>query len=87
MAIILWQESYFFSSLLGHESLSKFPIYAAFGVPEIWRYDADSLTIYHLRDEEYVQSETSQSLPLLTEIRYPYGRLPNANALRNNHRS
>jgi Uma2 family endonuclease len=51
---------------LHHESLSKFPIYAALGVPEIWRYDGDSLTIHHLRDEEYVASEASLSLPVFT---------------------
>jgi Uma2 family endonuclease len=51
---------------LHHESLSKFPIYAALGVPEIWRYDGDSLTIYYLRDEQYVASETSLSLPVFT---------------------
>jgi Uma2 family endonuclease len=51
---------------LHHGSLSKFPIYAAHGVPEIWRYDGDSLTIYHLRDEQYVPTEASLALPLLT---------------------
>jgi Uma2 family endonuclease len=51
---------------LHHESLSKFPIYAALGVPELWRYDGDSLTIYQLRDEKYVAAEASLSVPLLT---------------------
>jgi Uma2 family endonuclease len=51
---------------LHHESLSKFPIYAALGVPEIWRYDGSSVTIYRLSDEQYLASEASQSLPLLT---------------------
>jgi Uma2 family endonuclease len=51
---------------LHHESLSKFPIYAALGVPEVWRYDGDSLAIYQLHDEQYVESKASQSLPLLT---------------------
>ena len=51
---------------LHHESLSKFPIYAALGVPEVWRYDGDSLTIYQLRDEQYVASEASLALPLFT---------------------
>jgi Uma2 family endonuclease len=49
-----------------HESISKLPIYAAFGVPELWRYDGDSLTIYHLRDGQYVLSEASRALPILT---------------------
>jgi Uma2 family endonuclease len=51
---------------LHHESLSKFPIYAALGVPEVWRYDGDSLTIHQLHDEQYVASEASLSLPMLT---------------------
>jgi len=32
---------------LHHESISKSPIYASLGVPEFWRYDGNSLTIYH----------------------------------------
>jgi Uma2 family endonuclease len=51
---------------LHHESISKFPIYVAFGVPELWRYDGDSLTIYHLRHGEYVLANASQALPILT---------------------
>jgi Uma2 family endonuclease len=51
---------------LHHDSFSKFPIYVALGVPEIWRYDGESMTIYQLRDEQYVASEMSQSLPVLT---------------------
>jgi Uma2 family endonuclease len=51
---------------LHHESISKTPIYAALGVPEFWRYDGDSVTIYHLREGQYVASEASESLPLLT---------------------
>lgn len=51
---------------LHHDSISKFPIYAAFGVPELWRYDGNVLTIYHLREGQYQLAEASQSLPLLT---------------------
>lgn len=49
-----------------HESITKFPIYAAFGVPELWRYDGDSLTIYRLREGQYVLADASQALPILT---------------------
>jgi Uma2 family endonuclease len=49
-----------------HESISKFPIYAAFGVPELWRDDGETLTIYHLRDRQYVLADTSLALPILT---------------------
>lgn len=40
-----------------HESLSKLPIYAAFGVPEVWRYDGRKLFIYKLQNNEYVEIE------------------------------
>jgi len=51
---------------LHHESISKFPIYAELGVPEIWRYDGEALTMHHLREGQYVASEASLSLPLFT---------------------
>jgi len=49
-----------------HESLTKFPIYAAFGVSEIWRYDGEALTIYHLEQDEYVEAAASLAFPMLT---------------------
>ena len=55
-----------------HDSRSSFSIYAALGVPEIWRYDGEVLTIYHLpRDAQsealaYVEQDTSVALPMLT---------------------
>lgn len=35
------------------ESLSTFPIYAALGVPEIWRYDGRTVSLYELTDGGY----------------------------------
>ncbi|MGH9940807.1 MAG: Uma2 family endonuclease [Pyrinomonadaceae bacterium] len=49
-----------------HGSISKFPIYAALGVPEIWRYDGEQLRIHLLKQDEYVLATESQALPLLT---------------------
>ena len=55
-----------------HDSRSKFPIYIALGVPEIWRYDGEALTIYHLAEvpesatAAYVEQDTSAALPMLT---------------------
>lgn len=49
-----------------HESISKFPIYAALSVPEFWRYDGANFTIYLLQEGQYVASEASLALPLLT---------------------
>ena len=51
---------------LQHQSLSKFPIYAGFGVPEIWRYDGKSMTIYHLERGEYFATDSSRALPMLS---------------------
>jgi Uma2 family endonuclease len=48
------------------DSTSKVPIYLAFGVPECWRYDGDSLTIYHLQNGRYVLADASRALPILT---------------------
>jgi len=49
-----------------HDSRAKFAIYAAFGVPEIWRYDGDELTIHHLQEDRYVEVEKSLALPMLS---------------------
>jgi Uma2 family endonuclease len=49
-----------------NESLSKFPIYAAFLVPEIWRYDGKQARIYQLVNESYLERDSSLSFPSLT---------------------
>jgi Uma2 family endonuclease len=51
---------------INHDSLSKFPIYAALGVSEIWRYDGQALAIYLLEHNQYIPSEASLALPMLT---------------------
>ena len=48
-----------------HESLSKFPIYAALGIPEVWRHDGETLIIYHLQNAEYHVAPASLALPVL----------------------
>jgi Uma2 family endonuclease len=48
------------------ESLGKFPIYAAFGVPEIWRYDGARAQIYHLVNQNYVEADVSLAFGCLT---------------------
>lgn len=48
------------------ESLGKFPIYAAFGVPEIWRYDGEHAQIYHLVNQSYVEAAQSLAFACLT---------------------
>ena len=51
---------------MSNDSLDKFPIYAAFGVPEIWRYDGKQARIYHLLNESYVEVDPRISFPILT---------------------
>jgi Uma2 family endonuclease len=46
--------------------LDKFGIYAGIGVPELWRYDGESLTVMLLQpDGTYAVSETSLAFPFL----------------------
>lgn len=54
-------------------SISKFPIYAALGVPEMWRYDGRRLRMYRRQVESYLETDTSVVFPdlpssLLTEF-------------------
>jgi len=49
-----------------NESSSKFPIYAALGVPEIWRYDGQQAQIYQLIDQTYTEAPSSRSFPGFT---------------------
>ncbi len=46
-----------------HPALDKLPIYAEFGVPEVWRYEGRSLRILRLAGERYVESAHSWVLP------------------------
>ncbi|MGH9447863.1 MAG: Uma2 family endonuclease [Terriglobia bacterium] len=47
-----------------HASISKFPLCAQMGVPEIWTYDGSHLQIYGLRGSEFVEMPSSRVLPL-----------------------
>jgi Uma2 family endonuclease len=47
------------------KSLSRFPIYARLGVPEIWCYDCGELKIYQLDGQEYIEVKTSSIFPTL----------------------
>jgi Uma2 family endonuclease len=44
-------------------AVNKLPIYAAFHVPEIWRYDGSKLTILLLSGNQYVESGKSLAFP------------------------
>jgi len=47
-------------------SLNKFVIYAALGVPELWRIHRKTVRIYLLSGEIYTESTSSRSFPFLT---------------------
>jgi Uma2 family endonuclease len=49
-----------------HASTESDPIYAALGVPEIWRYDGWEMAILLLQGNQYVVAEASLALPMLT---------------------
>jgi hypothetical protein len=49
-----------------HPSLDKLPIYAAIGVPEIWRYDGHAVTLVILHEGAYVAREERVAFPRLT---------------------
>ena len=49
-----------------HDSRDKFSIYAGLGVPEIWRFDEQRLTIHILEQDRYEEVAVSKALPMLT---------------------
>ncbi len=51
-----------------HDSTDNYPIYAALGVPEIWRYDGWEATIFHLKGNDYVEADASLALPMITSV-------------------
>jgi Uma2 family endonuclease len=46
-----------------HSSINKFEIYAALGVPELWRYHKDTLQVYQLSAGSYEISSKSLAFP------------------------
>ncbi|MFH0342565.1 MAG: Uma2 family endonuclease [Chromatiales bacterium] len=47
-------------------SLNKFPIFAALGIPEVWRHDGARVAIFTLVDNDYVEHLESAVLPKVT---------------------
>lgn len=47
-------------------SLDRFPIFAAFGVAEVWRYDGRRVAVFRLQDDQYVEVAASVLFPPLT---------------------
>ncbi|MEG4942131.1 Uma2 family endonuclease [Microcoleus sp. F4-D5] len=48
-----------------NSSVNKDSIYAALGVPELWRYRRESLQVYHLVDGKYEMCDRSLAFPFL----------------------
>jgi Uma2 family endonuclease len=51
---------------LTHPSLDKLPLYAALGIPEVWRYTGQRLLIYQWSTDGYTVTDTSAVLPDVT---------------------
>ena len=47
-------------------SMSKFPIFASLGVPELWRHNGEKVRFYRLIDEQYGEIRRSDLFPFLT---------------------
>jgi Uma2 family endonuclease len=47
-------------------SLQKLPLYARIGVPEVWRYDGERMTLYRPAGGDYEVAEVSAVLPGVT---------------------
>ncbi|AFZ05054.1 protein of unknown function DUF820 [Oscillatoria nigro-viridis PCC 7112] len=54
-----------------NSSVNKDSIYAALGVPELWRYRRESLQVYHLVDEKYEMCDRSLAFPFLPVAEIP----------------
>jgi Uma2 family endonuclease len=48
---------------VSRSSVNKLGLYAAFGVPEVWRHKGDLLEIHVLAGDSYVERDTSVVLP------------------------
>ena len=47
-------------------SLDRFPIYAALGVPEVWRFNGRQMRIHLLSEDRYEESTISKAFPFVT---------------------
>jgi len=50
-----------------HTDINKKQLYQEMKVPEFWRFNGKKLTIYLLKQNQYQESETSLTFPLLTK--------------------
>ena len=50
---------------INHSSLDKLALYAAVGVPEVWRFDDGRVAIFVVDDDGYHEVTASRAIPLL----------------------
>lgn len=48
-------------------SLPRLPIYAALGVPEVWRFDGEQIVLLQLSQGDYIKIYQSVALPILSQ--------------------
>jgi len=63
---IAWQKRSVTHTKTYKVELSKFPIYAALGMPEIWLYDGQEARFYQLSEQSYQETPCSLAFPALT---------------------
>src|SRR6516164_2611227 len=49
-------------------SISKLPIFAEFGIPEVWRFDGERLSILRLRRGNYQEVDTREVFPGIAAV-------------------
>jgi Uma2 family endonuclease len=49
------------------DSLNRFPIFAAVGIPEVWRFDGTKVMFYQLESKRYVETPNSLAFPALSD--------------------
>jgi Uma2 family endonuclease len=47
-------------------SLNRFPIFAAVGIPEVWRFDGNRVAIFRLESGRYIESTNSVAFQAIT---------------------
>jgi len=50
---------------ISHTDIDKNQLYVHMGIPEFWRYNGQVLTIYHLKNGQYQDCQTSPTFPWL----------------------
>jgi Uma2 family endonuclease len=48
------------------ESLNRFPVFAAVGIPEVWRFDGTKVTFFQLDSGRYIESDRSLAFPAIS---------------------